>query len=199
MKDVVIIALVVVVILFIVYQYDSSMFGLLQPSYEGFADAPKKEEKKPVKKEEKKPEKKEPAKPAAPAKKPGEKFEDMHDKEDKKEGFADLNAYEGPAQFGSADAPAGCYPRDQLTPSELLPKDMASVWAEQNPMGPGSLKGKNFLSAGALIGVNTVGQSLRNANLQVRSEPPCPQVAVSIFNQSTISPDISHRPLEIGA
>jgi hypothetical protein len=199
MKDVVIIALVVVVILFIVYQYDSSMFGLLQPSYEGFADAPKKEEKKPEKKEEKKPEKKEPAKPAAPAKKPGEKFEDMHDKEDKKEGFADLNAYEGPAQFGSADAPAGCYPRDQLTPSELLPKDMASVWAEQNPMGPGSLKGKNFLSAGALIGVNTVGQSLRNANLQVRSEPPCPQVAVSIFNQSTISPDISHRPLEIGA
>jgi hypothetical protein len=115
------------------------------------------------------------------------------------EGFADLSTYEGPSQFGSAEAPAGCYPRDQLTPSELLPKDMNSVWAEQNPMGPGSLKGKNFLSAGALIGVNTVGQSLRNGNLQVRSEPPNPQVAVSIFNQSTISPDISHRPLEIGA
>jgi len=197
MKDIVIIALVVVVILFIVYQYDSSMFGLLQPSYEGFADAPKPAEKKPEpKKEEKKPEPKKEEKKPEPKK---DKFQDMNDKEEKKEGFADLNAYEGPAQFGSADAPAGCYPRDQLTPSELLPKDMASVWAEQNPMGPGSLKGKNFLSAGALIGVNTVGQSLRNANLQVRSEPPCPQVAVSIFNQSTISPDISHRPLEIGA
>ena len=197
MKDVVIIALVVVVILFIVYQYDSSMFGLLQPSYEGFADAPKPAAGKPEpKKEEKKPEPKKEEKKPEPKK---DKFQDMNDKEEKKEGFADLNAYEGPAQFGSADAPAGCYPRDQLTPSELLPKDMASVWAEQNPMGPGSLKGKNFLSAGALIGVNTVGQSLRNANLQVRSEPPCPQVAVSIFNQSTISPDISHRPLEIGA
>lgn len=115
-----------------------------------------------------------------------------------KEGFADLSAYEGPANFGAAEAPAGCYPRDQLTPSELLPKDMNSIWAEQNPMGPGSLKGKNFLSAGALIGVNTVGQSLRNANLQIRSEPPNPQVPVSIFNQSTISPDISHRPLEVG-
>ncbi len=114
------------------------------------------------------------------------------------EGFADLSAYEGPASFGAAEAPAGCYPRDQLTPSELLPKDMNSIWAEQNPMGPGSLKGKNFLSAGALIGVNTVGQSLRNANLQIRSEPPNPQVPVSIFNQSTIAPDISHRPLEIG-
>lgn len=116
-----------------------------------------------------------------------------------KEAFADLNQYQGDANFAPVDAPAGCYPRDQLTPSELLPKDMNSIWAEQNPMGPGSLKGKNFLSAGALIGVNTVGQSLRNANLQVRSEPPNPQVAVSIFNQSTISPDISHRPLEIGS
>jgi hypothetical protein len=111
------------------------------------------------------------------------------------EGFADIG--EGPANFGSAGAPAGCYPRDQLTPSELLPKDQNSVWAEQNPMGPGSLKGKNFLSAGALIGVNTVGQSLRNANLQLRSEPPNPQVPVSIFNQSTIAPDTNRRPLEI--
>lgn len=111
------------------------------------------------------------------------------------EGFADIG--EGPANFGSAGAPAGCYPRDQLTPSELLPKDQNSVWAEQNPMGPGSLKGKNFLSAGALIGVNTVGQSLRNANLQLRSEPPNPQMPVSIFNQSTIAPDTNRRPLEI--
>jgi len=120
------------------------------------------------------------------------------EKEKKHEAFADLSAYEGPASFGAAEGPAGCYPRDQLTPSELLPKDMNSIWAEQNPMGPGSLKGKNFLSAGSLIGVNTVGQSLRNANLQLRSEPANPQVAVSIFNQSTISPDISHLPLEIG-
>ncbi len=112
-------------------------------------------------------------------------------------GFADLSSSDGPANFGSTSAPAGCYPRDQLTPSELLPKDKNSVWAEQNPMGPGSLKGKNFLSAGALIGVNTVGQSLRNANLQLRSEPPNPQVAVSIFNQSTIAPDTNRRPLEI--
>ena len=99
----------------------------------------------------------------------------------------------------SVSAPAGCYPRDQLTPSELLPADQATIYAQQNPMGPGSLKGKNFLSAGALIGVNTVGQSLRNANLQLRSEPPNPQVPVSIFLQSTIQPDISHRPLEIGS
>jgi hypothetical protein len=114
------------------------------------------------------------------------------------EGFADLTDYEGPANFGAAEAPAGCYPRDQLTPSELLPKDMNSIWAEQNPMGPGSLKGKNFLSAGALIGVNTVGQSMRNANLQIRSEPPNPQLNVGPWNQSTFAPDLMRTPLEIG-
>jgi hypothetical protein len=107
------------------------------------------------------------------------------------------NTPSGPADFGSADAPSGCYPRDQLTPSELLPKDVNSVWAEQNPMGNGSLKGKNFLSAGALIGVNTVGQTLRNANYQLRSEPPNPQVPVSVFLNSTIEPDVNRRNLEI--
>jgi hypothetical protein len=115
------------------------------------------------------------------------------------DGFADLASMEGPAAFASAEAPAGCYPRDQLTPVELLPADQNTIYAQQNPMGVGSLKGKNFLSAGALIGVNTVGQSLRNANLQLRSEPPNPQVPVSIFLQSTIGPDISHRPLEVGS
>jgi hypothetical protein len=113
------------------------------------------------------------------------------------EGFANLEDVTGPAEFGSSAGPAGCYPRDQLTPSELLPKDPNSVWAQQNPMGTGSLKGKNFLSAGALIGVNTVGQSLRNANLQLRSEPPNPQVPVSVFNNSTIEPDTNRRDLEI--
>lgn len=205
MKNVVLIALVVLVIVFVLYQYDSSLCGLLN-TYQGFEDvkrAPAKldaamddgsdqsegfaEAKKAMASKGAKG-----AKGANGAAKPAEKKADG-------EGFADLSAYEGPANFGAAEAPAGCYPRDQITPSELLPKDMNSIWAEQNPMGPGSLKGKNFLSAGALIGVNTVGQSLRNANLQLRSEPPNPQVPVSIFLQSTIAPDISHRPLEIGA
>jgi hypothetical protein len=225
MKNAVLIALVVLVLLFVVHQYDPSFFGLLG-SREGFADKPLKagtpnagashgtNTAPPTG-----------ASPGMPQKlgnsvgnknvngqnqgMPGSVMNNQkpataatpyttQPNGAKKEGFADLSAYEGPANFGAAEAPAGCYPRDQLTPSELLPRDMNSIWAEQNPMGPGSLKGKNFLSAGALIGVNTVGQSLRNANLQIRSEPPNPQVPVSIFNQSTISPDISHRPLEVG-
>jgi hypothetical protein len=48
------------------------------------------------------------------------------------------------------------------------------------------------------IGVNTVGQTLRNANRQLRSEPPNPQVKVSPFLQTTIGPDTNRKPLEIG-
>ena len=208
MKNAIVVALVAAVALFVVYQNDPSLFGLL-PYSDGFQDAASHGDKKPGSHDASGPEQ---AKMNAQKKSGKEAFEDKKEKfqnhedkkkegyeDKKKEGFANLEAFEGPANFGSAEAPAGCYPRDQLTPSELLPKDMNSVWAEQNPMGPGSLKGKNFLSAGALLGVNTVGQSLRNANLQLRSEPPNPQVQVSIFNQSTISPDVSHRPLEIGA
>ena len=124
-------------------------------------------------------------------------FADMDASGNMQQGFANMDDVAGSSEFDSAQGPAGCYPRDQLTPSELLPKDPNSVWAQQNPMGQGSLKGKNFLSAGALIGVNTVGQSLRNANLQLRSEPPNPQVPVSVFYNSTIQPDTSHRDLEI--
>ena len=115
----------------------------------------------------------------------------------KQEGFANLEDITGPAEFGSTPSVNGCYPRDQLTPGELLPKDGNSTWAQQNPMGTGSLKGKNFLSAGALVGVNTVGQSLRNANQQLRSEPPNPQVPVSVFFNSTIEPDTNRRDMEI--
>jgi hypothetical protein len=42
-----------------------------------------------------------------------------------------------------------------------------------------------------------VGQSLRNANYQLRSEPPNPQVPVTVFNVPTIEPDVNRRALEI--
>ena len=94
--------------------------------------------------------------------------------------------------------PKDCYPKDQLTPSELLPGDPNTKWAQVNPSGQGDLKDQNFLNAGHHLGVNTVGQSLRNSNLQLRSEPPCPQVKVSPWMQTTIEPDTNRRPMEIG-
>jgi len=58
----------------------------------------------------------------------------------------------------------------------------------------------NFLTTKpeTIIGVNTVGSSLRNANYSLRSEPANPQSMVSPWNVSTINPDLVRRPLEIG-
>ena len=93
---------------------------------------------------------------------------------------------------------SSCYPKEQLTAKELLPKNESSTWAQVNPDGMGSLKDKNFLQAGHHIGINTVGQTLRNANLQLRSEPANPQVNVSPWMQTTINPDMNRKPFEIG-
>ena len=110
----------------------------------------------------------------------------------------DYKAVEGTAS-GRNQLPNECYPKDILSPQELLPKDVDSVWAHSVPAGQGSLGDKNFLNAGFHVGLNTVGQSLRNANRQIRSEPPNPQVKVSPWLQSTIEPDTNRKPLEIGA
>ena len=93
---------------------------------------------------------------------------------------------------------ASCFPKEQLLPEELLPQDNSSTWAQVNPQGMGSLKDKSFLEAGHLSGINSTGSTLRNANLQLRSEPLCPQLTVSPWLQSTIQPDTNRRPLEIG-
>ena len=95
--------------------------------------------------------------------------------------------------------PSECYPKDTLTPQDLLPQDSNSTWAQTVPAGQGSLGDQNFLNAGFHVGINTVGQSLRNANLQLRSEPANPQMKVSPWLQTTIEPDNNRKALEIGA
>jgi hypothetical protein len=93
-----------------------------------------------------------------------------------------------------------CFPRDRLTADDLLPKDAAnSKWARLNPSGTGDIHDQNYLTAGYHIGINTVGQSLRNANLQLRSEIPNPQIPVGPWMISTIEPDLRQNTLEIGS
>ena len=92
----------------------------------------------------------------------------------------------------------GCVQMDTVSPEDLLPNaNSENVW--DTPANPGDISGANFLDAGHHLGVNTVGQSLRNANRQLRSEPPNPQVKVSPWLQTTIEPDCNRRPMEIGA
>ena len=90
-----------------------------------------------------------------------------------------------------------CNTQPVINPSELLPNDVNSQWANINPASA-DLKNLNLLNPQQVIGINTVGSSLRNANLQVRSEPSIPKTNIGPWNSSTIEPDTFRRPLEIG-
>jgi hypothetical protein len=93
----------------------------------------------------------------------------------------------------------GCINREVSNPEDLLPKGANS--SELNnlaPVGEGDFQNVNLLKAGHHAGIDTVGGTLRNANLQLRSEPPNPQEQVSPWLNTTIKPDLMRIPLELG-
>ena len=94
--------------------------------------------------------------------------------------------------------PTGCSQVSITNPDELLPKGSSNQWSDLNPNANTNLKNMNFLDQGRFSGINMVGQALRNANLQVRSEPPNPQLNVGPWSNTTIEPDLERVPLEIG-
>ena len=102
-------------------------------------------------------------------------------------------------QTSISSIPSSCSQPNIQNPAELLPKDTNSQWAQLNPSGKGELANINLLKAGYHIGIDTVGQTLRNANLQIRSEPPNPRLNTGPWLQSTIEPDFQRVPLEIGS
>jgi hypothetical protein len=99
-----------------------------------------------------------------------------------------------------SSAPSGYATQPVANPADLLPKDSNSKWAALNPtsMNSGDILMPDLLQAGYHIGLDTIGQSLRNANLQLRSDPVISRSDVGPWNQSTIEPDLARVPLEIG-
>ncbi len=84
-------------------------------------------------------------------------------------------------------------------PADLLPRDSNNQWGSLNRAGSGDLQGQNLLSATFLTGIDTIGNTMKNANLQLRSEPPNPQLNVGPWNNSTFAPDLMRTPLELGS
>ena len=79
--------------------------------------------------------------------------------------------------------------------SSLLPREVAS----QENFGEFSpdqiLEGKNFLDPRQQIGwPETIGGTLRNANQQIRADPPNPKSPYT-WNNSTIVPDLMQRKM----
>jgi hypothetical protein len=92
-----------------------------------------------------------------------------------------------------------CFPKDVITPQELMPReDSYNTWQQTSPPVSGHLADRNYLESGHHFGIDTVSNSLRNANLQLRSDPLIPQIQVGPWMQSTIGADTNHRQLEIG-
>ena len=112
-------------------------------------------------------------------------------------GHNEVYASAGDVSSSMQGMPPSCN-KETADPSELLPKDTNSQWAQLNPTGSGDLQNVNLLRSGYHMGIDTVGNSLRNANLQLRSEPANPQVNVGPWNNTTIAADTMRVPLEIG-
>jgi hypothetical protein len=79
--------------------------------------------------------------------------------------------------------------------SSLLPREVASAEDFGEFAPEDILAGQNFLEPRSQIGFpETVGGALRNANQQIRADPPNPKDPF-VWNNSTIVPDMMQRNL----
>ena len=83
--------------------------------------------------------------------------------------------------------------------SDLLPIDDNKGWSSLNPVSQSNPQMPDLLQAGYHIGLDTIGQTMKNANLQLRSDPVIQKGDIGPWNQSTIEPDLMRVPLEVGA
>ena len=120
-----------------------------------------------------------------------------------KSGYAvverDYSSFAPAAAPGPSAAPAetACNGMNKGTglASSLLPREVASAEDFGQFAPEDILKGQNFLEPRKQIGFpETVGGGLRNANQQIRKDPPNPKEPF-VWNNSTIVPDLMQRGL----
>jgi hypothetical protein len=102
----------------------------------------------------------------------------------------------GPSAIGPSAAPVnGGMQKGTGLASSLLPREVASDEDFGQFAPEDILKGQNFLEPRQQIGFpETVGGALRNANQQIRADPPNPKDPF-VWNNSTIVPDLMQRSL----
>jgi len=90
-----------------------------------------------------------------------------------------------------------CFPKDQLVPQDLMPRE--GGFSESNPAPQGALSNRNYFESGYHGGLNTQGNTNRNGNRQIRSDPLIPRRDVGPWSQSTYEADTNRRQFEIGS
>ena len=85
-------------------------------------------------------------------------------------------------------------------PSDLLPASNSGEngWDVLNSVGTTAGANPELLEAGHHTGIDSVGQSLRNANLQLRSDPVILLKDTGPWNQSTIEATNMQVPFNLG-
>jgi hypothetical protein len=88
-----------------------------------------------------------------------------------------------------------------LMAKDLLPRDdPMNNWNLSNPQQNGHLGDKNFLETAHFYGIATSSGSLRNANLQIRSDPIVQKTEnLSPWLNATYTADLNRRQFEIGS
>ena len=88
---------------------------------------------------------------------------------------------------------------DTVQPADLLPPDSNAQWnMDNNLTSLSGMKMPSVTSATFLSGIDTIGQSMKNPNLQLRSDPVIPRVNTGPWNQPTIDHDAIRVSLDIG-
>src|SRR6056300_1330448 len=97
----------------------------------------------------------------------------------------------GPSEPGvGCEMKAGTGLASSLLPREVASQEDFGEFAPEDILG-----GQNFLEPRAQIGFpETVSGALRNANQQIRADPPNPKEPF-VWNNSTIASDTMRRPL----
>jgi hypothetical protein len=83
------------------------------------------------------------------------------------------------------------------TSVDLLPKPSSGVESEFGEFAPTkALEAQNFIDATKVIGVDTVGSSLRNASYDLRRSPTIPRTNIGPWQQSTTDADLYRKSLD---
>lgn len=85
--------------------------------------------------------------------------------------------------------------RQALQSSDLLPIDENKDWFQVPNKEFNLMQAVDLEVPEIKIGVDTVGQSRKNATYDLRAAPPCPKFVVSPWSNSTIDPDYNTKPL----
>ena len=86
---------------------------------------------------------------------------------------------------------------DNYNAKDFLPKEINDEWFETDfSLAKYQLNDDKLINPDRyVVGINTVGQSLKNASYDIRGTVPNPKFVISPFNNSTIEPDFNLKPL----